>query len=533
MDQFMDWTFDPVNFPQLEVKAFVDDLHNRTMRNVLIADPAIKVLDGYKYYDIGLDQDIFIKSAITNEPMVGMVWPMYTVFPDFLHPNIDAYWEESISDFLQLVDVDGLWVDMNEPANFCTGSDLATCSHPGFAPKSASAERRVGGPYPGRAASFNPNDPPYAINNQNKRAPLDTKTTDADAYHAGGELEYDVHNLYGVSEMIVTTRALEKLRGKRAFVLSRSTFPGAGRVGGHWTGDNWSNWDHLYYSISGMLQFQMFGIPYVGADICGFIGDTTEELCARWTLLGAFYPFARNHNAIGQMSQEPYLWETVAANARHALAVRYSLLPLYYTLFHQAHTSGATVIRPLFFEFPGDAQALDNDRQFLIGSAVLVSPVLTQGAQSVSIYFPADVWYDYFTGELVADGAAYKTVDAPLDVIPLHIRAGHVVPHQLPAMTTKLARENDFYLVITFARETDGTAAGQLYLDDGESLDAPFTLIDFVATKTAEGGSIESTGVFGYESGPAIASLVVISPAGRVVVDGLNLTLNEPFSYSW
>jgi len=78
----------------------------------------------------------------------------------------------------------------------------------------------------------------------------------------------------------------------------------------------------------------IFGIPFVGADICGFAGDTTEELCARWMALGSFYPYSRNHNIEGAKSQEPYLWETVAEASRRNLKIRYTLLPYYYTLFY-------------------------------------------------------------------------------------------------------------------------------------------------------------------------------------------------------
>lgn len=90
---------------------------------------------------------------------------------------------------------------------------------------------------------------------------------------------------------------------------------------------------------------------------------------------------------------EPYRWPEVAKISRDILSVRYSLLPYYYTLFHLAHTRGGTVWRPLFFEFPEDVSTWAIDRQFLIGSDLLVSPVLEENVTSVNAYFPAGSWY--------------------------------------------------------------------------------------------------------------------------------------------
>lgn len=91
--------------------------------------------------------------------------------------------------------------------------------------------------------------------------------------------------------------------------------------------------------------------------------------------MGAFYPFSRNHNTLGAAPQELYLWPNVAAAAKSALAMRYQLLPFLYTLFSQAHFDGATVARPLWMNFPEDSNTVSIDRQFMLGSAVLVSPV--------------------------------------------------------------------------------------------------------------------------------------------------------------
>ena len=119
-------------------------------------------------------------------------------------------------------------------------------------------------------------------------------------------------------------------------------------------------------------------------------GATTEELCSRWTELGAFYTFSRNHNGKGTPSQEPYVWPSVAAISRKVLGIRYSLLPYYYTLFYKAsrpidplNDASATVLKPLFFEFPKDSNTYSIDKQFLVGSALLISPVLELGESKV------------------------------------------------------------------------------------------------------------------------------------------------------
>ena len=157
---------------------------------------------------------------------------------------------------------------------------------------------------------------------------LGERTIATNATHANGFVEIDTHNMWGLMEEKATHLALLAIHpGKRPFIISRSTFASSGKWTGHWLGDNFSKWSYLHYNIQGVLQFQLFQIPMVGADTCGFNDNTDEELCNRWMQMSAFVPFYRNHNELGAISQEPYRWESVANASKTAIAVRYSMLP--------------------------------------------------------------------------------------------------------------------------------------------------------------------------------------------------------------
>jgi len=220
----------------------------------------------------------------------------------------------------------------------------------------------------------------------------------------------------------------------------------------------------------------------------------------QWMQLGTLYPFSRNHNTIGARSQEPYAFGPTLLNASIiSLNLRYTLLPYYYTNFYEIHISGGSLWRPLFFEFPNDVNAYAIDRQFMVGSALLVTPVLDQGATSVSAYLPASYWYNYHTGASVGDPKQSKklTLDSPLtSPINIHIRGGYIVPSQRGALTTKASRVTPFTIIV--ALDGSGRAEGNLFLDDGESLttlsDNKFSVVKYTVANGTLSSQVTSNG---------------------------------------
>ncbi|KAI4815127.1 hypothetical protein KUCAC02_005290 [Chaenocephalus aceratus] len=281
MEDKKDFTYDKVNFNELP--QFADYLHEKGQKYILILDPAVatsKRVGGapYEAFDRGTAQKAWITDSDGETPLLGEVWPGETVFPDYTSQHCMDWWVDEYERFSREIKHDALWIDMNEVASFVKGSNKG-------------------------CARNNLNYPPYTPKILDEV--MYSKTLCMDAKQAWGN-HYDVHSLYGYSMVLATEKALQRVfGGNRTLMLTRSSFPGVGKYSGHWLGDNAANWNDIKWAIPGMLEFGLFGVPYIGADICGFFDDTSEELCRRWMQVGAFYPFSRNHNAEGFKPQDP------------------------------------------------------------------------------------------------------------------------------------------------------------------------------------------------------------------------------------
>eukprot|EP00331_Platyophrya_macrostoma_P015552 CAMPEP_0176461894 /NCGR_PEP_ID=MMETSP0127-20121128/34928_1 /TAXON_ID=938130 /ORGANISM="Platyophrya macrostoma, Strain WH" /LENGTH=876 /DNA_ID=CAMNT_0017853677 /DNA_START=14 /DNA_END=2644 /DNA_ORIENTATION=- len=438
MSNYQDFTvssdFDPENFTNWLQSS--PGLHW-----VPILDPGIAIGDN-PAYKAGIEKNLFIKSPNTGKPLKAKVWPGYTHFPDFANPAASDYWGYFCNSLHDMIPFSGLWIDMNELANFCDGEcDVNVTS------------------------GLTSDALPYVPSGGN----LEHKSTPLGAIHYGGFLEKDVHNSNGFMEAVATRKFFtNQLKKPLPFILSRSTMFGSGSVAQHWTGDIFSDYDHLRYSISEIFNHQLFGLPMVGADICGFMGDTTEELCSYWTQLGSLYPFARNHNNYSSIDQEPWSFgETLLETNKAALGVRYSILKWYYSIFVRNGGAG-TVFRPTFFNFPDDDNLLDLQTQFMVGSELLAVPCLTNATNcTANVYFPnASKFYDFNNYSTVHDYADANTtvnISVPLkQMLPLFIQSNSTIYKQdVTGVNSSLFLNNKFTLLIAFHQVSDSYYVAQ------------------------------------------------------------------------
>jgi alpha-D-xyloside xylohydrolase len=260
---------------------------------------------------------------------------------------------------------------------------------------------------------------------------------------------------------------------KRVCILTRSAFSGQQKYGMiNWSGDIGGTWDGYRRQILAGLNFTITGLPYWTSDIGGFFrpgpsqytDERYHELLTRWFQWGTFNPIFRVHGY--QSETEPWKYgPTVEANMRKMLNLRYRLIPYIYSEAWNITQNGSTMMRPLVMDFREDTEAVNHLYQYMFGNSFLVAPVTQPDILERAVYLPETTsWYDFWTGKHFNGGQTINA-SAPMDQIPLFVKAGSIVP--MDKISQHTGESNADSLEIRIYQGADGSFS--LYEDEGDN----------------------------------------------------------------
>ena len=384
---------DPSRWP--DPAAMNRELHSMNVRTLLSVWPHFP--KGSQFYDLLLHRGWLVHRP-DGTPELG--WTPVTIGPNIDTTNPDAarwFWEQVRDRYVKPYGFDYIWLDETEP-------DI---------------------------------DPDY------------------DVFSIGtGKRFYNAYPLFHTAAIYDGFRR-DFGDSRRVMILSRSAYLGAQRNGTvFWSSDIVSTWDMLKRSIPAGLNFTASGFAYWDTDIAGYVSpeippdyhavnrplidgsdardvignyEDYPELFVRWFEWGTFQPVMRVHGERKQTELWSYGKQAEPILARY-LKLRYQLLAYTYSNAYRSYQTGAPYMRALFMDFPDDPKAADIPNEYMYGSAFLVAPVTDQGATHRSVYLPAGSdWYNFWTNERLRGGQTVEA-DAPIDVLPLFVRAGSIIP---------------------------------------------------------------------------------------------------------
>jgi alpha-glucosidase len=345
---------------------------------------------------------------------------------------------------------------------------------------------------------------------------LSTQSISLEATHDNGVTELDAHSLFGHMSANVTSEFFTKTN-KRPFVIERSAYTGTSRFASRWLGDNFSSEKFMGYSVTGVMAQSFNGYTLTGADVCGFMGNTNPELCARWYSVAAFQPFARNHNSWETMAQEPYQFDkdiyestiTYFDIIKHSMQARLNMIRYMYssTMLDMVLGNGV-YYQPLFFQFPADANAyLDQQNNVMLGKSLKLSVLSNAvGQDTHDFYFPAGTWCSMWQniGEAACMTSTGQnvTMSSKAYNFYVHIRESSIVPIQnvtflkdyYPETSfTSTADMQDQPVELHILPNSTDDASGDYYNDDGEVLTdqvGVFNIYQMVLSKNATDNSL-------------------------------------------
>lgn len=440
MDGFADFTVNKKRFPNLT--EFAKKLKAMGIRLVPIVDAGVKIKSGEPVYESGVKNGCFCRNRTGGFFKAG-VWPGMTHFPDFLNTKARTWFGEQYR-FYTEQGIEGFWNDMNEPSIFYSEYTKGIKKLNMVLDMVFSKQRE-----------------------EKKQANL-MRDYRSFFHDADGKryCHYDVHNVFGYLMTRSANEGLTRLLDHRFLLFSRSSYIGAGRYGGVWTGDNTSCWEHILLLLRQLPSMNMCGFLYVGSDTGGFMGSCSRELLLRWLAVSVFTPLMRNHCGMGMQRQECYQYGDTTDFVT-IVSLRYRLLPYIYSEYMKAALTGDMYIKPLSFLFPDDDKTRDIEDQLIVGDSIMIAPVIHEGQSSREVYLPEDmtmVRYNANGFECTAAAKGTHTVEVGCNEVVFFILGGKLVPLAKPVLNTAQLDWDDLSLI------GDGEQYA-LYCDDGLTRD--------------------------------------------------------------
>ncbi|MFN2284516.1 MAG: TIM-barrel domain-containing protein, partial [Anaerolineae bacterium] len=268
-----------------------------------------------------------------------------------------------------------------------------------------------------------------------------------EAVFANGKTGKEMHNRF---MFLYTEAAFEAVKETRSenVVWRRSGYIGSQRYPGTWAGDTQVTWQGMRGALRGGLSAGFGGEAFWSHDIGGFVGPKPDpELYIRWAQFGLLSPFSRFH---GTTPREPWEYGDEALDiVRHYAQLRYALMPYLLAAAQESTRTGLPMLRHMQIEFPDEPNVDTIDDQYMLGADLLIAPVLTSGATSRYIYFPAGRWWALEDVACVVEGPHFVEVAAPLERIPIFARAGAVIPryvHEPQHLKTPVPKDMELFI---------------------------------------------------------------------------------------
>ncbi|XP_018333795.1 uncharacterized protein LOC108742928 [Agrilus planipennis] len=404
------WNYDKIPQPQAVSQAF----HHLGLKLAANIKPCL-LRDHPKYQEVAAKK-LFIRDSESDKPEISSFWGDEGSHLDFTNPATVKWWQDNITAQLLKMGIDATWNDNNE---YEVWDGEARCF--GFGKEIAVKHIR----------------PVMAL--LMMRASMDAQTNFAP--------------------------------NKRPYLISRSGCAGMQRYVQTWSGDNHTSWQTLRYNIRMGLGMSLSGLYNVGHDVGGFAGEKPDiELFVRWVQNGVMHPRFTIHSWNDDHTvNEPWMYPSVTPAIRDAIVLRYRLLPYLYTLMWQASQDDEPMLRPTFLDHEHDPMTFAETDDFMLGRDLLVASVVEQGQRRRDVYLPLNTfgWYDFYSGSWISGGQTI-TVDAPLERLPLLVRAGAMLP--LSGRTSHVdPSADDRRDMLLFPPLGKGQDRGLLFEDDGES----------------------------------------------------------------